>query len=203
MPKKKENDLTEYYKRRELMNNFDLLQWNHFNEIGTAIKNVTGEKVNHTSCVVRIPWMEHVVYSIEARSNGLHLYPLSELLRKYNGWCEWSPIKPEHVSNGDALRATRWLMLMLGRPYDFHGCLSHWRSLLGFRPKEADARALYCSESIFLAAKEDIVREGDPRQIRCGAGLDRLKNVKIAPVPGEEVHRVIGMWQGGLTARIT
>lgn len=196
MPAKKKinNNLSGYRTVRENMTNFDLLQWRGNYPMSKAIRKVTGEKVNHTSCVVRIPWMEHVIFSIEALDDGLHLWPLSELLRKYDGWCEWTPLKEEHITSGDNLAAVKWLMLQLGRGYDWSGCISNWRKLLGMNPRKADSGELFCSESVFLAAKEEIMREGDPRKMICGAGLPHLKSVEIAPVPGKEVTDVIGMW---------
>jgi len=67
--------LKAYYEVRDVLQSFDLLQWRGNYPMSRTIRKVTGEDVNHTSVVVRIPWMEHVVFSIEALDDGLHLYP--------------------------------------------------------------------------------------------------------------------------------
>lgn len=200
--KKINNDLTKYYAVRDQMMAFDLLQWRGNYPMSKAIRKVTGEEVNHTSVVVRIPWMEHVVFSIEALDDGLHLYPLSELLRKYDGWCEWTPVQEQFAVSQQNIRAVQWLMIHLGRKYDWSGCISNWRELLGKEPRHADSGELFCSESVFLAAKECIVRETDPTQTRCGARLPWLADVKVAPVPGKDVLKVIRFWQEDKTQRI-
>lgn len=186
------NDLTTYRAVRQDMRTGDMIQWRGNYAFSRIIRVGTGEFENHSSMIVRLDLYPGRVFSIEALANGLHLYPLSNLLEKYNGeQVNWYPIKNEY--HGEASTdAARWLLAHLGVGYDWSDCLSNWRSILGFTPEPADARQLYCSESIFLGFKDR--REDEESKIIIGAGLPQLKHITRVPVPGKPMLE-LGIWQ--------
>ena len=146
--------------------------------------------MNHTSMVIRLDMFPGRVFSIEALKDGLHLWPLSSLVRKYDGDCYWYPIRPEYEIAG--VDAARWLLCHLGTGYDVFDCLSNWRTILHIDPDPADARQLYCSESVFMAYREREVDE--ETQLVIGAGIPHLQAVKVSPVPGRPVLKM-GIWK--------
>jgi hypothetical protein len=160
----------------------DLLQWKGNYPFSRIIRVGTGEEVNHTSMVIRLQEYPERVFSIEAKKDGLHLWPLSSLLREYDGFVNWYPLRRKYYGQ-IAEDSAKWMLAHLGVGYDFVGCGSNWRSILGFDPHLADAKYLYCSESVFLSFKERYV---DPDSgITIGGGVAHLQEIKISPVPGK------------------
>lgn len=172
----------------------DLLQWRGNYTFSKLIRCHTGEQENHTSMIIRLGNYPERVFSIEALKDGLHLWPLSTLLKRYDGNVNWYPIRDEFYSGdneGPAADASRWLLAHLGVGYDWADCLSNWRTILGVDPDPADARQLYCTESVFLAFREHWV--DDMTGLTVGAGLRSLRDMKIAPVPGKPMTD-LGIW---------
>lgn len=185
------NDLSIYKTSRKKMRTGDLLQWRGNYTFSRIIRRHTGEQENHSSLVVRLSEYPNRVFSIEAKSNGLHLWPLSSLLQRYDGSVNWYPIRDEYFASGAANDAARWLLAHLGVGYDFMDCLSNWRTILGIDPDPADAKQLYCSESVFLAFRDKWYDEMSEMYV--GAGLPHLQDIKIAPVPGRPMAN-LNIW---------
>jgi hypothetical protein len=175
-----ESRLARYEELRASMGTMDLLQWRGNYEFSRVIRAATGEDANHASAVIRFPtYGAHRVWSIEALEQGLMVCPLSTLLERYDGACWWYPLLPQYARQSTA--AAAWLMDRVGvTRYDFTGCLSHWRKLLGANPRPADAARLWCTESIFLAWRD-------------GARLSHLQGIPHAPVPGRPMV-ALGLW---------
>ena len=184
------NDLRNYLKVRNQLQNGDLLQWHGDYPFSRIIRVGTGEEYNHTSQVVRLPYFQHRVFSIEALDDGLHLWPLSDLLSRYRGYCDWFPCVYPYTQDL-AIDSTRWLLAHLGRPYDWHSCISNWRSMIGIAPNAANDKYLYCSEASFLSWRERY--HDDLSGIPIGAGINHLKHIKISPVPGDPMT-ALGIW---------
>lgn len=184
------NNLSNYQRLRPYIQNGDLLQWHGNYPFSKIIRLGTGEDDNHSSQAIRIPFFENRIFSIEALSSGLHLWPLSDLLARYDGWVTWYPLLDKYRGTA-ANDATRWLLTHLGKPYDWHSCVSNWRSIFGWSPKKADHRRLYCSESVFLAWKERF-KDMDSL-LHIGAGLNQLKSITVSPVPGKPMLD-LGIW---------
>jgi hypothetical protein len=175
------NGLDRYQAHRPLICTMDMIQWRGPGPAARAIRDVTGESVNHTSCAIRFPsYFASRVFSIEAEfKDGLDVYPLSRILAAYDGqaWCY--PVRPAY--HGHVVEAACWLLERVGvTGYDTRGCLSHARRILGRDPRPAEASSLYCSESIFLAWRD-------------GAHLPHLQGITHAPVPGRPME-ALGIW---------
>jgi len=184
------NDLKTYKRLRPNLVTGDLIQWRGNYPFSRIIRLKTGEYENHTSMVIRLQLYPERVFSIEALAGGLHLWPLSDILSRYDGHANLYPIKQKY--DDAAADAARWMLAHLGTGYDFQGCASNWRTILGFKPEKADAKQLYCSESVFLAFKE---RKLDPMTgLHYGAGLSFLQGVEVTPVPGMPMLK-LGIWK--------
>ena len=189
------NDLSIYRSARRKMRTGDMLQWRGNYSFSKLIRKVTGENENHTSMVIRLEQFPGRVFSIEALEHGLHLWPLSHLLKKYDGSVNWYPIRDEYYVNnmeGPSADAARWLLAHLGTPYDWADCASNWRTLIGFNPDPADERQLYCSESVFLSFKEK--KLDDMSELYIGAGLKHIQHIEISPWPGRPMVD-LGIWR--------
>jgi hypothetical protein len=179
-----------YQQHRQHLENGGLIQYSGEYLTSKLIKLGTKQDFCHSAVVIRLPEYEHRVFSIEARKDGLHLWPLSDLLARYDGTCYYWPLRSAYKD--EALAANRWLFAHLGCGYDFVDCVRNWRKIVGLRLPVADERRLYCSESIFLAYKRRCIDEYTG--IVFGAGLPWLAAVKTAPVPGVPIRELIDVW---------
>ena len=179
-----------YQQHRQRLENGGLIQYSGEYLTSKLIKIGTRQGFCHSAIVIRLPEYEHRVFSIEARSGGLHLWPLSDLLERYNGTCYYWPLRSAYKD--EAAAANRWLFTHLGRGYDWVDCVRNWRKIIGLPLPMADERRLYCSESIFLAYKKRYVDAGTGLVV--GAGLPWLAAVKTAPVPGIPIRELIDVW---------
>lgn len=195
--KKVQNDLREYRNFRGVIHTGDLLQWRGNYPFSKAIRAATGEEVNHSSITIRLPLYPGRVFSIEAKDDGLHLWPLSSLLRTYDGSVTWHPVrslirvKDEKTGCSPVDLSARWLLSKLGTPYDWSACISNWKSIIGRTPEAAEAKYLFCSESAFLSYKEQTVCP--ETQLLIGAGMRHLRYINTSPVPGDPMLD-LGIW---------
>ena len=195
--KKKEisNDLTAYKAMRDSLRTGDLLQWRGNSLFSDVIMAYTKEDRSHTSIVIRLDQFPERVFSIEALGDsGLHLWPLSNLLKTYDGLVEVNRILDQyHLTqrSGPSADAARFLLSKLGTTYDWPDVIGRWKTWIGRDPDPLETSQLYCSESVFAAFK---VRQQDPATgLYVGAGLSTLADIDIPPVPGRPMID-LGIW---------
>jgi hypothetical protein len=173
-------EVDNYRIYRSVMDTMDGLQFYGDYANSAVIRKVSGQDVNHTAAVLRMPRYDRErVYTTEALQYGLFPYPLSNRLADYKGKIWWHQLKEEYKGEPQRL-AMQWLMRHWGTPYDYPGCASHWRTLFGIDPRKADASALWCTEAYFLAWRD-------------GAKLPHLQGMKFAPMPGRPMEK-LGLW---------
>jgi hypothetical protein len=187
------NDLKAYQGYRNSMRTGDLLQWKGNSPFDEVVMAYTGEDRSHTSIVIRLDHYPERVFSIEALSSGLHLWPLSLLLMDYDGMVEVNPIKDSyHHRNGPQADAVRFLLSKLGTKYDWPDVIGRWKTFIGREPDPIEISKLYCSEAVFAAFK---VRYQDPVTSQwVGAGIPSLAQIEIPPVPGKPMID-LGIWE--------
>ncbi len=186
-------ELTNYELVRPELTTGDLLQWRGRYPFSKIIRTGTKQYFNHSSFLIRLQEFSDHIYSIEALENGLFMYRLSTLLKKYDGSVEVFRLDPEYADCATA--AAAWLLDRQGVPYDWSGCLSN-RALLYERlgldvPVEiepANESALFCSESVFMGFAEG-PQEWGLEVIEHLQGWDR------APVPGNEMLEKMDLWK--------
>jgi hypothetical protein len=110
--------------------------------------------------------------TLEAVSKGAIPNPLSQILAKYDGKAYWHPLKEEF--RPFVADSFNWMYDKIGTGYDFEGVGSNL-----FGKVSPDARALFCSEYVFLGWK-----------VRCAEELavemfKWLLDIKEAPLPSE------------------
>ena len=185
-----DNDLTAYLEIRPNLKTGDLLQWRGVGTFSNVIMAYTKQEHSHTSMVIRLSDFPDRVFSIEALSDGLHLWPLSSLLRTYNGHVDLNHLKPYY--DEVAPDAARWLLARLGTEYDWEDVASRWRTWIGFDPEPFETTKLYCSESVFAAFRERM--QDRMTGLWVGGGVEHLKRIEIPPVPGQPMLD-LGLWQ--------
>ena len=173
------NDLSKYYAVRDQIQTMDLLQWHGESWISKIIRWKTGGSATHSGVACRLADVDRVM-TLEAISKGAVPNPLSQTLKKYEGKAYWHPLKEEFRPY--VAESFNWMYDKIGTGYDFEGVGSNL-----FGKVSADARALFCSEYVFLGWK-----------VRCAEELaiDLFKwllDIKEVPVPSE-LH-TIGIYQ--------
>lgn len=157
---------TTYTEARPKMRSGDVVIWSGVGPVAQVIKWRTGSKWTHASLIVRIVETGvDRVFITEAIPAGLVFFPLSRRLRDFKGTAAWLPLVEDLTAHRDGAR--RWALDRIGRPYDFESLLQQL-----FRRVSANARALFCSELVFLA-------------LRDGGRVPGLQVYDVAPWPAE------------------
>ena len=173
------NDLKRYRDVRHLIQTMDLIQWHGDSLISKIIRWKTGGPETHSGIACRLADVDRVM-TLEAISKGAVPNPLSYVLGKYKGKAYWHPLKEEYRLF--IAEAFNWMYDRIGTGYDYEGVA---RQLFG--RVSADARALFCSEYVFLGWK-----------VRCAEelGIELFKwllDIKDVPLPSE-LHK-IGLYE--------
>jgi len=173
------NDLKRYRTFRDQIQTMDLIQWHGDSLISKIIRWKTGGSETHSGIACRLADVDRVM-TLEAISKGAVPNPLSKVLAKYHGKAYWHPLKEEYRPY--VAHAFNWMYDKIGTGYDYEGIGSHL-----FGRVSADARALFCSEYVFLGWK-----------VRCAEELvielfEWLLDIKEVPLPSE-LHK-IGIYQ--------
>lgn len=184
------NDLNMYYAFRHELETFSLLQYAGNGPWSTTIMQTQNIDRSHSAVAFRIPYYEtERVWVIEAIEKGLVLRSLSTSLARYNGKVYAYPVNPDQKIY--TREAALWLLERVDKPeseYDWLGCISHWRTIFGLPPREAQDGRLWCTEAIFLA-------------LRDGARHPDYQHSEWAPRPGQEMLNM-GFWVESLGRRI-
>lgn len=185
-------ELTNYEIIRPELQTGDLLQWRGQYPFSKVIRTGTKQFFNHSSFLIRLQEFSDHIYSIEALDNGLFMYRLSTLLKKYQGTIEVFRLDAEY--RDCAIAAAAWLLDRQGTEYDWSGCFSN-RALLYERLgldsvefESADENALFCSESVYMGFAKGPQEWGlEP--------IDHIQNFDRPPVPGNEMLEWLKLWK--------
>ena len=169
------NDLSKYYAFRDQIQTMDLLQWHGDSLVSKLIRWQTGGSATHCGVACRLADVDRVM-TLEAGLKGAVPNPLSQTLKKYNGKAFWHPLKEKfrpHVAE-----SFNWMYDKIGTGYDYESVGGYL-----FGKVFADARALFCSEYVFLGWK-----------VRCAEELaielfKWLLDIEEVPVPSE-LHKI-------------
>lgn len=177
------NDLQMYKYFRPEMGTFDLLNCAGTGPWSQTIMSAMQTDYSHSAVVFRMPFYElERLWVIEAVDEGLVLRSLSAMLSGYKGRVTWHKVQPENKIY--TREAALWLLERVDKPesaYDWLGCISHWRTLMGLPPREAKDGRLWCTEAIFLA-------------LRDGARHPDCQHLNYAPLPGLQMLEYINIW---------
>lgn len=173
------NDLKRYYNVRDKIQTMDLIQWHGDSLISKIIKWKTGGSETHSGIACRLADVDRVM-TLEAIRKGAVPNPLSYVLAKYKGKAYWHPLKEEYRSY--VAEAFNWMYDRIGTGYDYESLAGHLYGRVS-----ADARALFCSEYVFLGWK---TRCAEELAIELFAWLLDIKEV---PLPSE-LHK-IGLYE--------
>ncbi len=165
------NDLSNYYAVREQIQTMDLLQWHGESWVSKIIRWKTGGSATHSGVACRLADVDRVM-TLEAVSKGAVPNPLSQILKKYDGRAYWHPLKEEFRPY--VAEAFNWMYDKIGTGYDYEGVGSYL-----FGKVSADARALFCSEYVFLGWKVQCAEES------AIALFKWLLDIRDAPLPSE------------------
>ena len=173
------NDLKRYLTFRDQIQTMDLIQWHGDSLISKIIRWKTGGSETHSGIACRLADVDRVM-TLEAISRGAVPNPLSKVLGKYKGKAYWHPLKEEYRPY--VAESFNWMYDRIGTGYDYESVTSHL-----FGRVSADARALFCSEYVFLGWK-----------VRCAEELaielfEWLLDIKEVPLPSE-LHK-IGLYE--------
>lgn len=137
-----------YLTFRDDMQTGDALQWKSNSFIGWAIRKKTKGDVNHTSMVINLTeFGTDRRFCIEALDYGIDLNLVSRRLKNFDGEVYWHPL----INQTEETRIVmgRYALGTLGIPYDYK---SIFKQIFG--KVSADAKQLFCSEMLYLAAVE-------------------------------------------------
>ena len=173
------NDLSKYLAVRDQIQTMDLLQWHGDSWVSRIIRWKTGGSATHCGIAFRLADVDRVM-TLEAVSRGAIPNPLSQILAKYDGRAFWHPLKDEYRPYVG--HSFNWMYDKIGTGYDFESVGGYL-----FGKVFADARALFCSEYVFLGWK-----------VRCAEELtiklfEWLLDIKAVPLPSE-LHK-IGLYE--------
>lgn len=163
------NNLANYRNVRPDMRTMDLLQWHGAGGVSRIIKWKTGGSATHSGVVARLTINR--VLTLHAAYKGCVPWPLSHLLKEYDGKVFWHPVRPEYKQYSAA--AFNWMYKRIGTKYDFEGLMQNLFSKISM-----DATALFCSEYVFMGWKMGCAAKG----VEC---LQWLMDIEKAPVPSD------------------
>lgn len=140
------DNLERYLPHRAYMQTMDCLQWRTNGIVGSIIRWKTGGYYNHTGAVVNFKFIDGDVrrWTLEAVGKGLMVNFLSTVLSAHDGEAWWYPLKSAFDTHRNA--AAVWLMERAGSGYDYTSLIKNLAGAVS-----ADAKALFCSEALFLA----------------------------------------------------
>ena len=135
-----------YTSYREYMQSGDLVEFRSKSLLGSAIRKITGEDVNHSAVVLRIDEYKHIkdrVFLIEAMPMGVELTAFSERLEGYDGEVYWYSLKATQEQR-DIVAS--FVISLASRKrgdkrYDYFGFLKNI-----FGPTVIDTSTYFCSE---------------------------------------------------------
>lgn len=167
------NDLSGYYAVRDQIQTMDLIQWHGKSWVSGIIKWKTGGPETHSGVASRLD-IDRVL-TLHAVDAGCVPWPLSKLLKEYNGHVFWHPLKEEYRDYAEP--AFNWMYDQIGTGYDWTGL---FQNLLG--PVSANAKAIFCSEYVFLGWQKGVAGQY-PKT------FESLLEINDSPVP-TQMHKI-------------
>ncbi len=136
------NDLTTYYKVRDLMRTGDQLAFASAGLIGKIIMFRSG-KYSHWGGIIRLQeyeGLERKRFTIEAIEHGFYPDILSNYIKNYKGHIWWYPLRDEWNPRRHALGERA--LALIGTPYDYKSLFKQ-----AIARVSTDAKKLFCSEA--------------------------------------------------------
>jgi len=154
----KKNRLTIYNCLAPQMDTGDLIEWRSKSAIGAAIRFFTGENVNHSSLVVRLPYDGcSRRFVVEAIGSGLEFRLLSNQIERYHGAAWWYSLKKEPKKPLDKMGEWALTEVSKGIKYDFADLIKQ-----AFGRVSLDAKRWFCSEVVDACYIEHGIIQPDP-----------------------------------------
>jgi len=175
--------ITSYQTIRERIKTGDILEWQSKSIIGSAIRFITKQEVNHTSLCIDLQqylhWLEPHKFVLEANAPGIELNLISRELGEYKGGhCWWYKLKD--IYNDKRNYIANSALLQVGKKYDYNSLFKNIISRAN-----AEANNYFCSEFAFIELVKENIISGLHFNYTKQIVLDIKDEPVKAPRPGE------------------